>query len=75
MESNIKNNDKELVVIGGAQVYKEALPYVDKMVISVIDQAYEGDTYFPDYDEDDFETVSIQKYERFSVVTLQRKEA
>ena len=70
-----KNNDKELVVIGGAQVYKEALPYVDKMVISIIDQEYEGDTYFPEFDENEFETVNIQQHEQFSVVTLQRKEA
>ena len=68
-----KKTDRELVVIGGSQIYKEALPYVDKMVISYIHQEYEGDTYFPFYDESDFTIESVVKHEEFSVITLQRK--
>lgn len=69
-----KDNDEELVVIGGSQVYQAALPYVDKMVISVMDGEYEGDTYFPSYDENDFEVISIEPKEGFYVQTLIRKE-
>lgn len=70
-----KNTESELVVIGGSQIYKEALPYVDKMVISIIDREYEGDTYFPFYDENDFMIESVEKHEQFSVMTLLRKES
>ena len=69
-----KNSDEELVVIGGAQVYKQLLNHVDKMVISVIQEEYEGDTYFPIFDISQFETESIKKHERFIIYTLVRKE-
>lgn len=42
-----KNSEEELVVIGGGEIYKLMMPYIDKAVISVMDGTYEGDTYFP----------------------------
>ncbi len=42
--------DEELVfVIGGAQVYEQLLPEVDKLFVTEIHQSFEGDTYFPEY--------------------------
>ena len=69
-----KNNKEELVVVGGFQVYKQVLDYVDKMVISVVPNKYKGDTYFPTFDMNQFEIDSIKKYEKFKVYTLVRKE-
>ena len=69
-----KNSEKELVVIGGSQIYKTALPYVDKMVISLMEGDYEGDTYFPEFDENDFTVENKEKKEGFTVYTLIRKE-
>ncbi len=34
-------------VCGGAQVYKEALPLVDEIILTKIPGEYDGDTYFP----------------------------
>ncbi len=39
----------EVFVIGGGQIYKEALPYADKLYLTVVDAATEADTFFPDY--------------------------
>ena len=47
-----KNKDEELVVCGGATIYKLALPYVDKLIISEVKKEYEGDTFFPSIEED-----------------------
>ena len=69
-----KNNDEELVVIGGAQVYKKVLDIVDKMIISVIQNEYNGDTYFPKFDMNRFDVESIQTHDEFIVYTLIRKE-
>ncbi|WP_372639208.1 dihydrofolate reductase [Fodinibius sp.] len=42
--------DEELVfVIGGARVYEQLLPEVDKLFVTEIHQSFEGDTYFPEY--------------------------
>ncbi|SHG07508.1 dihydrofolate reductase [Fodinibius roseus] len=42
--------DEELVfVIGGARVYEQLLPEVDKLFVTEIHQSFKGDTYFPEY--------------------------
>lgn len=47
-------SDKEIYISGGAGLYTEAIPLVDKMYITEIDAIIEGDTYFPEFNEDDF---------------------
>jgi len=39
-------------VIGGAAVYKAALPYADRIVVTEIREAFDGDTYAPDIGRD-----------------------
>ena len=63
-----KNTEEELVVCGGATIYKLALPYVDKLVISELKKQYEGDARFPDF-EDKFELVSVEEREEFYIKT------
>lgn len=41
--------DDECFVIGGGQIYKEALPLADKLYLTYIDKEISGDVYFPDY--------------------------
>ena len=53
-----KENQDELFVIGGAQVYALALPLADKLYLTEIDAAIEGDTYFPDYDKKNWREIS-----------------
>lgn len=43
-------NDQELMVIGGAQIYEEWLPYADRLLVTIIDEDFEGDIVFPDMD-------------------------
>lgn len=42
---------QEVFVIGGGEIYKQALPITDKLYLTVIDQEIAGDTFFPDYSE------------------------
>ena len=37
-------------VIGGSRLFAESLPIADGLVMTEIDRAYEGDTWFPQYD-------------------------
>ncbi|MBP3604791.1 MAG: dihydrofolate reductase [Lachnospiraceae bacterium] len=46
--------DKEVYISGGARLYEEALPLVEKMYITEIDLEIEGDTYFPAFKEEEF---------------------
>jgi len=46
---------KDIYIAGGADLYKEAIELVDTMYITKIDDEFEGDTFFPWFDEADFE--------------------
>ena len=50
--------DEELFVIGGAQIYAEALPRADRFYLTRVGRAYEGDTLFPRWDEEAWRLVS-----------------
>ena len=72
--------DTEIFVIGGAQIYAEALNKVDRMYITRVDKDYEGDTSFPEIDFSKWELVASERYERgeeyeypFEVLTYDRK--
>ncbi len=40
---------KEIFVIGGGQIYDLALPYADKLYLTLVEGRYDADTFFPDY--------------------------
>ena len=46
--------NREIYIAGGERIYREAIEFVDVMYITEIDKIYEGDTYFPEYDESEF---------------------
>lgn len=49
--------DLDTIFIGGGeQIYTLALPYVDKLYLTLIESDNEGDTFFPDYSEFSRET-------------------
>lgn len=51
-------NQEEYFVIGGAEIFRLFLPYVDRLYITKIKQKVEGDVYFPDIDWDKFSLTS-----------------
>lgn len=48
----------ELMVIGGAEIYALALEAADRLLLTEIDHAFEGDTRFPDFDKSRWKLVS-----------------
>ncbi len=46
--------DRDIFISGGARLYEEALPIVEKMYITEINFDVEGDTYFPEFDKEQF---------------------
>lgn len=45
-------NKGEIFFIGGGQIYKQALPFADKLYLTIVDDVpAQVDTYFPDYSE------------------------
>lgn len=42
--------EEEIFIIGGGKVYAEALPLIDRLYVTTIDQKVDGDAFFPEYD-------------------------
>ena len=40
----------EVFVGGGAQIYEQALPFADRLYLTLVDAEEEGDAYFPAYE-------------------------
>lgn len=53
--------DKEFFVIGGGNIFEQILTFADRMYITLIDEAFEGDTYFPTFPEDEWTLTSNVK--------------
>jgi dihydrofolate reductase len=50
--------NEEIFVIGGAEVFQLFMPAVDRLYITLIEHEFEADTYFPEFDIDDWILVS-----------------
>lgn len=46
--------DDEVFVIGGAEIYEQFLPYTQKVYLTIIEETFEGDTFFPEINYDEF---------------------
>lgn len=53
------SSEQELFVIGGAEIFKEILPVTDRLYITEIHHAFEGDTHFPEIEEEDWVQRSV----------------
>jgi len=42
-------NEAEVIIIGGANVYKQALPRAHRLYLTFIDADIDGDTFFPEW--------------------------
>lgn len=47
----LEENPTEIHIGGGAEIYKEALPYTDELHLTLVESDTYGDTYFPEYEE------------------------
>ena len=50
--------EPEVMIAGGAQIYRLALPLADRMYLTYIDQAFPGDARFPPFVDSDWERVA-----------------
>lgn len=54
---------EEIHIGGGAELYKEALPLIDKLYLTLIDAEGEADTFFPPYEKEFTKVVSEESHE------------
>ena len=64
--------DDEVFVVGGGQVYEEALPLADRLELTLVDASPEGDTVFPQLDGSQWREVRRVPADSCDYVTYER---
>ena len=54
--------DGEVFVIGGAELFRSALPLADRLYLTIVDAEPAGDVRMPAFGEDDWREVSSQRH-------------
>ena len=78
-QAEAQTNVEEVFVIGGAQLYHEALPLANRLYLTEIEQDFHGEVFFPNVQPQDWDEISRQPSQetsgpQFSFVVYQRRE-
>jgi dihydrofolate reductase len=65
----------EIYVVGGGDVYAQALPFADRLVLTEIDEAPDGDTFFPEWSREEWVETSREQSGPLAFVTWERRGA
>lgn len=58
-----ENNQEEVFVLGGAEIYRQSIGLSDKLYITEIKEYFDGDTFFPIINENEWEEVERNEFE------------
>ena len=71
---------EEVFIIGGAEIYKIAMPHTDKIYLTVVHENFEADAFFPEIDRNLWLETASEKHLpddknnlNFTFSTLERK--
>ncbi len=70
----------EVFITGGAHLYNKFLANADRLYLTLIDETFEGDTYFPDYTQLNWKEVERENHladdknlHNYSFITLDKR--
>lgn len=72
--------EAEVMVIGGEEIYRLALPRADRIYLTEVHKSFEGDAQFPEFDPDEWREVRRENHRAeppapaYSFVVLERLE-
>ena len=64
---------EKMFILGGAEIYRLALPLTDEMLITRIPEEVEGDASFPDWDPREWEIVDSRAEDGLDFLTYRRR--
>ncbi|MFO7880556.1 MAG: dihydrofolate reductase [Bacteroidota bacterium] len=70
------NHQEENFIIGGGSIYRQFLPYADKMYLTLIHEEPDADIFFPEYNPEEWQVISKEEHAEhdppFSYLILSR---
>jgi dihydrofolate reductase len=76
IDSAAASGSDEIFVIGGGEIYRQALSRADRIYLTLLERDVDGDAFFPDFSEDEFKEIAREERtepERFCFVVLKRQ--
>ena len=61
---NYCRDEREIFIIGGAEIYKQTLPLASKVLLTRVHTFIDGDAYFPELLDHEWRLVSAEKHEK-----------
>jgi dihydrofolate reductase len=55
-------NEEEVFVLGGQEIFKMAIPLANKIVLTIVHQRFDGDTFFPEFDQNQFKIIEKKDF-------------
>jgi len=70
-------DQKEIFIIGGAEIYKETLPLAERLYVTTVDLNVDGDAFFPEYSKIFTKKISEEsgefKGQKYSFIVLEKE--
>jgi dihydrofolate reductase len=57
-----KTEEKPVFIVGGAEIYKQALPKTQTLYLTTIHHRFEADTFFPEIDRNEWKVISCESH-------------
>jgi dihydrofolate reductase len=57
------SDSEEVMIIGGANLYEQALEQVDRLYLTRVDGEFDGDSWFPEIAEQQWELLQAEKHQ------------
>ncbi|QKJ30549.1 dihydrofolate reductase [Mucilaginibacter mali] len=72
--------EEEVFIVGGAEIYKLAMPQTDRIYLTIVHQSFNADAYFPQIDDNEWAETEREDHGTdekhaipYSFITLQRR--
>lgn len=68
-------NEDQVFVIGGEKVFEKVLPFADRLELTLVEGDYDGDAFFPEYEDliqEQFELVKSDRGQGYRFETYQK---
>jgi len=72
-EKAAQDGVNEIFIIGGGQIYEQALPLTERTYLTFIHKTVDGDTFFPALNENEWCETAREDHAEYSFVTMERK--
>ncbi len=56
-------DEDEVFIVGGGEIYQQALPFTDKIYLTKVHQKFNSDAFFPEFNKEEWKLISKEDHE------------